>query len=40
MLYFDRSQVHCPGVVAPDMVHIDGSNKTKPCFLDFTVFCI
>ena len=29
-----------PGVVAPDQGPIYGLNKTKPRFLEFTVFCI
>ena len=29
-----------PGVVAPDKGPIYGLNRTKPWFLDFTVFCI
>ena len=28
------------GVVAPDKGPIYELNRTKPCFLDFTVFCI
>ena len=29
-----------PGVVAPDKGPIYGSNRTKPCFLRYTDFCI
>ena len=29
-----------PGVVAPDKVPIYGLNRTKPCFLHYTDFCI
>ena len=29
-----------PGVVAPDKGPIYGSNRTKPCFLPYTDFCI
>ena len=29
-----------PGVVAPDTGPIYRLNRTKPCFLDFAVFCI
>ena len=29
-----------PGVVAPNMGPIYGLNRTKPCFLHYTDFCI
>ena len=29
-----------PGVVTPDMSPINGLNRTKPCFLHYTEFCI